>query len=62
MPELKMVETGKVELIIKVPHLTPENAKVIMRDVRRTLENSGRLDLLNEFTETVMVEYREVAN
>lgn len=62
MPELKMIETGKVELIIKVPHLTPENAKVIMRDVRHTLENSGRLNFLNEFTETMMVEYREEEN
>lgn len=59
MPETKTVETGKVELIVKVPHLIPENAKNVMRDVRRALENCGRLSLLDEFTETLRVEYIE---
>ena len=56
------VETGKVELTFQVPNLLPENAKVVIREVRHGLENCGRLDLLNEFTETLMVEYREEAN
>ena len=59
-PKISYVETGLVELSIKVPGLLPENAKTIRRDVRRTLENCGSLNLLDEFTEVSMVEYREV--
>lgn len=62
MPKTKMVETGKVELIVKVPHLIPENAKNIIRDVQRVLENCSKLNLLNEFTEERKVEYAEVKN
>jgi len=61
MPETKMVETGKVELIVRVPNLLQDNARLIARDVRLALENCGKLDLLNEFTETLMAEYREVS-
>ena len=59
MPETKIVETGKVELIVRVPNLLPENAKPIMRDLRHTLENCGHLSLLDEFTATLKVEYYE---
>ena len=62
MPETKMVETGKFELTVKIPYLMWGNAKYIMRDLKRVLEKCGRLDLLDEFTETLMVEYREEAN
>ena len=59
--EPKIVESGLVGLDIKVPGLVPENAKPIMRDIRRTLENCGRLNLLDEFTVTLSVEYIEVS-
>ena len=56
----KMVETGNMELNVKVPNLLPEEATVIARDVRRTLENCARLEMLDEFVETRAVEYKEV--
>ena len=56
----EFAETGLVELDIKVPGLTPENAEPILRDIKRTLENCGRLSLLDEFTVTLRVEYIEV--
>lgn len=59
-PEIKFTETGLVGLDIKVPGLTPEKAKPIMRDVRRALENCGSLSLLDEFIITLSVEYIEV--
>lgn len=55
--EPKIVESGLVGLDIKVPGLTPENAKPIMRDIRRTLENCGNLSWLDEFMITLRVEY-----
>jgi len=58
-PKIKFAETGLVGLDIKVPGLVPENAKPIIRDVRRTLENCGSLSLLDEFTVTLGVEYVE---
>lgn len=60
MPETKIVETGKVELIVTVPNLSPKDAQIIARDVKRTLENCGKLNLLEEFVEIVKVERVEV--
>ena len=60
--KISFVEIGKIGLNFRVPNLLPENAKVVIREVRHGLENCGRLDLLDEFTETLMVEYREEAN
>ena len=57
---MKMVKTDTVELNVNVPNLSPENAKLVARDVRRTLENCGKLNLLNEFVETRIAEYIEV--
>ena len=59
-PEIKFAETGLVRLDIKVPGLKPENAKPIMRDVRRALENCGSLSLLDEFMIMLRVEYIEI--
>ena len=56
-PKIKFAETGLVGLDIKVPGLTPENAKPIMRDIKHTLENCGSLSLLDEFMITLRVEY-----
>lgn len=58
-PKTTFVETGLVELDIKVPGLVPENAEPIMRDIRHTLENCGRLSLLDEFVVTLRAEYYE---
>lgn len=58
-PKINFVESGLVELNIKVPGLVPENAKPIMRDIRHTLENCGRLSLLDEFIVTLRAEYYE---
>lgn len=60
-PKTSFIETGKIELNFRVPHLLPENAKIVIREVRHGLENCGRLDLLDEFTEVLMVEYKEGA-
>jgi len=57
----KMVETGKVELNLRVPNLLPGNAKLIVRDLRHVLENCGRLHLLNDFIEMRTVEYEPVS-
>lgn len=61
MPKTKMVETGNVELIVRAPNLSQENAQTIARDVRYALENCAKLKLLNEFTEMIKVEYAEVS-
>ena len=53
------VETGFMELNIKVPNLVAENAPIIARDVRFALENCIKLLLMDEFTETRIVEYKE---
>lgn len=55
----KYVENGLVELNVNVPRLIQENTKLIMRDIRHTLENCGRLNLLDEFVETLRAEYYE---
>ena len=59
MPETKMVETGRVELIVRVPNLSQENAQIIARDARFALENSAKLNLLNEFVVIRAMEYIE---
>ena len=56
----KFVESDKVELIVKVPSLTPANALIVARDVQFALENSARLNLLDEFSAERKVEYEEV--
>lgn len=58
--KIKFVETGKIELRLRVPGVSPENIKFIVRDTRRTLENCARLNQLNEFSETMIVEFKEV--
>ena len=60
MPKTKMVETGKVELIVKIPNLSQANALIIARGVRFALENCAKLKQLNEFTQAIKVEYVEV--
>ena len=61
-PKISFVETDLVELNLKVPHLSPQNAQIIARDLQYTLKTSAKLQLLNEFIETRIVEYREEAN
>ena len=59
---MKKVETGKVELNLRVPNLSPGAVIHIVRDIRRTLENSACLNLLDQFVETWSVEYKEEAD
>jgi len=54
------VETGRIELSIRVPNLLPEKAAIIARDIRFALENSARLNLLDEFSMERKVGYIEV--
>ena len=61
MPKTKLIETGKIELNIRVPHLYSGAIIHIVRDMRRTLENCADLNLLDEFIETQIVEYEEVS-
>lgn len=61
-PVIKMIETGKMELNIRVPNLSHGALVHIVRDVRRALENCADLNLLYEFVETRIVEYREEVN
>lgn len=56
----KVVETGKIGLIVKVAGLTDANAATVSNDVRHTLENCARLNLLDEFSTERKVEYREI--
>lgn len=58
-PKISFVETGKVKLIVRVPNLSQENARIVARDVRFTLENSAKLNSLNEFVMTTATEYIE---
>lgn len=43
--------------MIEVSKLSRESARIIARDVRRTLEKCARLKLLDEFVMTQGVEY-----
>ena len=61
-PKISFIETGKIELNFRVPNLLPGALIHIVRDMRRTLESCANLDLLDEYTETRTVEYREEAN
>ena len=56
------VETGKIELNIRVPNIHLDLVRLIIRDVQFALENSTKLNLLNEFVITRTVEYREEVN
>ena len=58
--KITFVEIGKVELNIRVPNLIPKNVKGIVRDIRRTLENCANLNLLDEFAEEWVMEYKEI--
>lgn len=58
-PKIKFAETGLVRLDIKVPRLVPEKAQLIIRYLRFSLENSAKLNLLNEFVITRAMEYIE---
>ena len=60
MSKTKLVETGRIELNIRIPHLYSGAIIHIVRDIRRTLENCANLNLLDEFIETQIVEYAEV--
>lgn len=57
--KIEFAETGLVGLDIKVPGLTPEKAQLIARDLRFSLENSAKLNLLDEFVITRSTEYVE---
>ena len=57
---MAFVETGKVELNVRVPNLSPGAVIHIVRDMRRTLENCACLNLLGEFVETRTAEYKEI--
>ena len=59
-PKTIFVETGKIELNIRVPHLYPDAIIHIVRDIRKTLESCASLNLLDEFAETRIVEYEEM--
>ena len=52
-------ETGKVALSVLVPHLSPGAVIHIVRDLRRTLQKCACLNLLSEFVETSIVEYKD---
>jgi len=56
----KVVETGKINLSINILGLARQNVGAIVRDVRHTLENCAKIQLMDGFTETRLVEYREV--
>ena len=57
---MEMVETGKVKLIVEVPNMLPVNAAIVARDIRLALENSAKLNLLDEFSAERTVEYKEI--
>ena len=61
MPEMKMVETGTLELSVKMKTLKREVALNVEREIRRTLQNCASLKQLDEFVVTRTVEYREEA-
>ena len=56
---MAFVETGKVELNVLVPNLSPGAVIHVLRDMRRTLENCATINLLSEFVVTRIVEYKE---
>ena len=59
-PKITFIETGKIQLNIRVPNIFPKNIPHIVRDIRKTLESCASLNLLDEFAETRIVEYEEV--
>ena len=59
-PEIEMVETGTIELSVKMKTLRRETALSVERDIRRALQNCASLKQLDEFVVTRTVEYAEV--
>lgn len=59
-PETKMVETGTLELSVKMKTLKREVALSVEREIRRTLQNCASIKQLNEFVVTRTAEYIEV--
>ena len=57
--KITFIETGRIELNIRVPNLSAENAELIVRDLRFSLENSAKLLLLDEFVIARSMEYIE---
>ena len=62
MPKIKMVETGTLELTVKMKTLQREVALLVEREIRKTLQNCASIKQLDEFVITRTVEYREEAN
>jgi hypothetical protein len=56
----EFVETGDVEISVRVPNLRPLRAGSIARDLQHTLEKWTRVGILLEFVVTQAVEYKEV--
>ena len=62
MPETKMIETGTLELSVKMKTLQREVALLVERDIRKTLQNCAAIKQLDEFVITRTVEYRGEVN
>ena len=61
MPKTKMVETGTLELSVKMKTPKREVALSVEREIRRTLQNCAALKQLDDFVVTRTVEYVEVS-
>lgn len=59
-PKTEFVETGTLELSVKIKSLSREKALNAEREIRKTLQNCVSIKQLDEFVVTRIVEYREI--
>ena len=59
-PKTEFVETGTLELSVKIKVLSREKALYAEREIRRTLQNCVSIKQLDEFVVTRIVEYAEI--
>ena len=59
-PKTEFVETGTLELSVKIKSLSREKVLAAEREIRRTLQNCVSIKQLNDFVVTRIVEYREI--
>ena len=51
----------EVEVIVSIPNLTWDNAALVVRDIRRTLENCVKLGLLDDYVVSRKLPSKKVA-
>lgn len=54
-------ENKEVKIVVSIPNLTWDDAALVVRDLRHTLENSAKLELLDDYVISHKLQSKEVA-